>query len=79
MKNLDLREKYYYNLKNALIYPLKNSDGMLNLASMQRVFIKDSVFCYFRHTISSFGILLPRKGRAFRVGCKLIVSKNKSL
>lgn len=43
MKNLDLREKYYYNLKNALIYPLKNSDGMLNLASMQRVFIKDSV------------------------------------
>ena len=27
MKNLDLREKYYYNLKNALIYPLKNSDG----------------------------------------------------
>lgn len=43
MKKLDLREKYYYNLKNALIYPLKNSDGMLNLASMQRVFIKDSV------------------------------------
>ena len=43
MKNLDLREKFYYNLKNALIYPLKNSDGMLNLASMQRVFIKDSV------------------------------------
>ena len=43
MKNLDLREKYYYNLKNALIYPLKNSDGMLNLASMQRVFTKDSV------------------------------------
>lgn len=43
MKNLDLRAKYYYNLKNALIYPLKNSDGMLNLASMQRVFIKDSV------------------------------------
>lgn len=43
MKNLDLREKYYYNLKNALIYPLKNSDGMLNLASMQRVFIKDNV------------------------------------
>lgn len=43
MKSLDLREKYYYNLKNALIYPLKNSDGMLNLASMQRVFIKDSV------------------------------------
>ena len=43
MKYLDLREKYYYNLKNALIYPLKNSDGMLNLASMQRVFIKDSV------------------------------------
>ena len=43
MKNLDLREKYYYNLKNALIYPLKNNDGMLNLASMQRVFIKDSV------------------------------------
>ena len=43
MKNLDLREKYYYNLKNTLIYPLKNSDGMLNLASMQRVFIKDSV------------------------------------
>ena len=43
MKNLDLREKYYYNLKNALIYPLKNRDGMLNLASMQRVFIKDSV------------------------------------
>ena len=29
MKNLDLREKYYYNLRNALIYPLKNSDGML--------------------------------------------------
>lgn len=43
MKNLDLREKYYYNLKNALIYPLKNSDGMLNLASMQRVFIKGNV------------------------------------
>ena len=43
MKNLDLREKYYYNLKNALIYPLKNSDGMLNLASMQRVFIKDNI------------------------------------
>lgn len=43
MKNLDLREKYYYNLKNALIYPLKNSDGMLNLASMQRVFIKNNV------------------------------------
>lgn len=43
MKNLDLREKYYYNLKNALIYPLKNSDGMLNLASMQRVFIKGKV------------------------------------
>ena len=43
MKNLDLREKYYYNLKNALIYPLKNSDGMLNLASMQRVFIKEII------------------------------------
>lgn len=43
MKNLDLREKYYYNLKNALIYPLKNSDGMLNLASMQRLFIKGNV------------------------------------
>lgn len=43
MKNLDLREKYYYNLKNALIYPLKNSDGMLNLASMQRVFMKGNL------------------------------------
>lgn len=43
MKNLDLREKYFHNLKNALIYPLKNSDGMLNLASMQRVFIKDGI------------------------------------
>ena len=48
MKNLDLREKYYYNLKNALIYPLKNSDGMLNLASMQRVFIKDSVLIFVK-------------------------------
>lgn len=38
MKNLDLREKYFNSMKNMLIYPLKNSDGMLNLASMQRVF-----------------------------------------
>lgn len=43
MKNLDLREKYYHGIKDALIYPLKNSDGMLNLASMQRVFIKDNI------------------------------------
>ena len=43
MKNFDLREKYYHGIKDALIYPLKNSDGMLNLASMQRVFIKDNI------------------------------------
>lgn len=43
MKNLSLREKYYHGIKDALIYPLKNSDGMLNLASMQRVFIKDGI------------------------------------
>lgn len=43
MKNLELREKYFHNLKNALIYPLKNSDGMLNLASMQRVFMKGNL------------------------------------
>lgn len=43
MKNLDLREKYYHGIKDALIYPLKNNDGMLNLASMQRVFVKDNI------------------------------------
>lgn len=43
MKNLNLREKYYHGIKDALIYPLKNNDGMLNLASMQRVFVKDNI------------------------------------
>ena len=43
MKNLDLREKYYHGIKDALIYPLKNNDGMLNLASMQRVFVRDNI------------------------------------
>ena len=43
MKNLILREKYYHGIKDALIYPLKNNDGMLNLASMQRVFVKDNI------------------------------------
>lgn len=43
MINLDLREKYYHDIKDALIYPLKNNDGMLNLASMQRVFVKDNI------------------------------------